>query len=136
MIGVDTSIFIYQVEMLPKYLPLTDELFVWLGKSGNSGVTSAITMTELLVPGYREGDRSRIDNFYSLLTTCPSLAWHPVTVEVADLGAQFRATYKLKTPDALQAATAVDSGASGFVTNDPIFKRIDHIETAILDELL
>lgn len=122
--------------MHPSYLQLTDELFSWLARSGNMAVTSTICMTELLVPGYREGNRPRIDSFYSLLITCPNLVWSPATITVADLAAQLRAAHRLKTPDALQAATAMDSGASGFITNDPVFKRVEQFETAVLDDLL
>ncbi len=99
-------------------------------------MTSAISMTELLVPGYREADQTRVDNFYLLLTTFPGLTWCPATVRIADMAAQFRATHRMKTPDALQAATAVDARAMGFVTNDPVFKRVAQFETIVLDDLL
>jgi predicted nucleic acid-binding protein len=93
-------------------------------------------MSELLVPGYKEGDRKRVDNFYALLTIYPQLTWFPANLLVADRAALFRAEHRLKTPDALQAATAVECGANGFVTNDPVFKRVAQFETLVLDEVL
>jgi predicted nucleic acid-binding protein len=122
--------------MHPKYLPLTEQLVSWLAKSGNTAVTSTLSLTELLVPGYREGNQLRVDAFYSLATTYPNLNWCPVTMEVADVAAQFRAKHGMKTPDAIQAATAVVNGASAFVTNDMAFKRFKQLEVAILDDLL
>jgi len=65
-IALDTSIFIYQLEANPKYLALTDAVFSWVERSGHEAVTSTITMTELLVPSYREGDEQRVDEFYGL----------------------------------------------------------------------
>jgi predicted nucleic acid-binding protein len=47
-----------------------------------------------------------------------------------------RAVHRLRTPDALQAATAVHASAGGLVTNDPVFKRIPHFESIVLDEFL
>jgi predicted nucleic acid-binding protein len=42
----------------------------------------------------------------------------------------------MRTPDALLAATALESEATGFVTNDAIFKRVSDFETLVLEELL
>jgi predicted nucleic acid-binding protein len=92
-------------------------------------------MTELLVQPYREGGMSRIKAFYSLLTTYPNLDWIAPDLATADLAAQIRARNRLRTPDALLAATAANAGATGLITNDPIFTRIANFETLVLDQL-
>jgi predicted nucleic acid-binding protein len=84
-------------------------------------VTSTITMLELLVQPYRHSDIDRVNRFYALLSTFPHLEWVAPTLRVADVGAQLRADYNLRTPDALQAATALTNGATGFVSNDSSF---------------
>lgn len=53
-----------------------------------------------------------------------------------DLGARLRAEHNLKTPDALQAATAFPSSATGLISNDPVFQRLENLEIAILDDFL
>lgn len=93
-------------------------------------------MTELLVPSYREEDEHRVDEFYGLLSTYPNLRWVAPDLETADLAARLRAVYRLRTPDALQAATAIQAHATGFVTNDPVFARIKAFKTAVLDQFL
>ena len=93
-------------------------------------------MTELLVPSYRDNDEHRIDEFYGLLSTYPNLRWIAPDLETADLAARLRAAYRLRTPDALQAATAIQANATGFITNDPVFARIEELETVVLDRLL
>jgi predicted nucleic acid-binding protein len=135
-IALDTSIFIYQLEGNPKYLALADSVFAWVERAGHAAVTSTITMTELLVPSYREGDENKVDEFYGLLSTYPNLRWISPDLEVADLAARLRAAYRLRTPDALQAATAQREGATGFVTNDPVFARMKEFETVVLDQFL
>jgi predicted nucleic acid-binding protein len=135
-IALDTSIFIYQLEANPRYLPLADSVLAWVERAGHEAVTSTITMTELLVPSYRDNDEHRIDEFYGLLSTYPNLRWIAPDLETADLAARLRAAYRLRTPDALQAATAIQANATGFITNDPVFARIEELETVVLDRLL
>ena len=93
-------------------------------------------MLELLVHPYRENDQERIDGFYALLSTYPHLEWITTTLDIADCATQLRAQYNLKTPDAIQAATALTSKATGLISNDPAFGRVSDLETIILDELL
>ena len=135
-IALDTSVFIYQLEANARYLALTDSVFSWVERTGHEAVTSTITMTELLVPSYRSNDEHRVDTFYGLLSTYPNLQWIAPDLETADLAAKLRAGYRLRTPDALQAATALRAKATGLITNDPIFARVGELETAILDRFL
>jgi predicted nucleic acid-binding protein len=111
-------------------------VFDWLEDTANTGITSTITVTKLLVQPYRDTDEARVNLYYGLLSTYPNLVWVAPDLEVADLAARLRAAYRLKTPDALQAATAVRSNATGFVTNDPHFQRIKVFEALVLDDLL
>ncbi|MBI2267044.1 MAG: PIN domain-containing protein [Armatimonadetes bacterium] len=135
-IGLDTSIFIYEVGANPKYLSLTSYVFGWLEQREASGVTSTLTMLELLVQPYRLSDIDSVNKFYALLSTYPNLAWIEPTLEIADLGAKLRAENNLRTPDAIQAATALACRATGFLTNDPVFQGLGGLEVAILDKLL
>lgn len=131
-----TSVFIYQVEANARYLALTDHIFTWIERPGGRAVTSTITMTELLVQPYRAADQQQADEFYVLLSTYPNLEWIATNLEIADRAAQLRALHGLRTPDALHAATAIHAGATGFVTNDPVFERVKTFETLLLDKLL
>jgi predicted nucleic acid-binding protein len=135
-IALDTSIFIYHLEANPKYLAYTDPIFSWLERSGSKAITSTITMTELLVLPYRDDDEQRANDFYGLLSTYPNLDWIAPNLEIAELAAQIRALHRLQTPDALQAATAVHSQATGLITNDAVFERVEGFQTLALDELL
>jgi predicted nucleic acid-binding protein len=135
-IALDTSIFIYHLEPNPKYLACTDPIFSWLERSESMAITSTITMTELLVQPYRDSDQQRADEFYGLLSTYPNLEWIAPNLEIADLAARIRALHRLRTPDALQAATAIHAQATGLITNDPVFERVEGFETLVLDHLL
>jgi len=93
-------------------------------------------MTELLVQPYRSSDQQLVDEFYGLLSTFPNLDWIAPSLEIADIAARLRALHGLRTPDALQSATAVNSHATGLVTNDAVFQRVQGFETLVLDQVL
>ena len=136
LIALDTSVFIYQIEGNARYLPFTDHVFSWLERPDGQGVTSTVTMTELLVQPYRAFDEQRVDEFYGLPSTFPNLQWVAPNLEIADLAARFRALHHLRTPAALQAATAAHTRATGLITNDAVFERLEAFETLVLDQLL
>ena len=59
----------------------------------------------------------------------------PITVESAELAAELRARYSLRTPDALQVATALVRRCEVFLTNDTRLKRVAEIRVLTLDDL-
>jgi predicted nucleic acid-binding protein len=134
-IALDTSIFIYYLEANPSYVELAGEVFTWLERSPHTAVTSSLTMTELLVQPYRAGNEALVNQYYGLLSLFPNLDWAAPDLAIADTAAQIRAYHRLRTPDALQAATAVCRGATAILTNDPEFARVPAIEVGILDRL-
>ncbi|MCH6544820.1 MAG: PIN domain-containing protein [Deltaproteobacteria bacterium] len=93
-------------------------------------------MLKLLVQPYRFSDIERVNQFYSLLSTYPHLEWIAPSLEIADLAARLRAESSLRTPDAVQAATAFASHATGFISHDATFQRLTGLEVIILDQLL
>jgi predicted nucleic acid-binding protein len=133
-IGIDTNIFIYQLEATPKYLPLTDCVFSWLEFTDSAAVTSTVAMIEVLVKPYRESAIATVDKCRALLSIYPNLAWISPGLALADLAAEIRATHRLRTPDAIQTATALQGRATAIVTNDPIFRRVVDLDVLVLDD--
>lgn len=64
------------------------------------------------------------------------LTTYEILHEVSELSADLRARYNIKTPDAIQIATAVIYGAKVFLTNDPALKKVLDIKTLVLDDLV
>jgi predicted nucleic acid-binding protein len=119
-----------------RYLPFTEYVFQWLERPAFQGITSTITMTELLVQPYRAFEEDRANQLLALLFTIPNLNWVAPSLEIAERAARIRAVHRLRTPDALQAATAIQAQATGVITNDQIFERVEGLETLVLDRLL
>ncbi len=135
-VAIDTSVFIYHVQADPRYAPATDRIFAWLERPSSSAVTSCISMTELLVEPIRAEDEKRVGEFFALLTRYPHLEWVPASLQITALAARFRSEHRLRTPDALQAATAVYASATGLITNDAVFRRLNEFQVLLLDDVL
>jgi predicted nucleic acid-binding protein len=135
-IALDTNVFIYHLEEITRYLPLTDLIFSWLDQPDSVAITSTLTMTELLVQPFRDRDEDKAELFYGLLSTYPNLLWIAPDLEAANLAARYRADHRLKAIDAVHAATAVQASATGLITNDAVLARVAGIEVLVLETLL
>ena len=117
-------------------MELTDPIFRWVQGEGAEGCTSTLTLTELLVQPYRHCDQQRVDEFFALITAYPNLTWIPPDLSIAAVAARIRAAHRLRTPDAVQAATALHVGATGLISNDAAFAKWSSVEVLLLDHLL
>jgi len=114
---------------------MAGEVFGWLERSQNTAVTSTLTLTELLVHPYRTSNEAMVNQYYGLLSLFPNLEWIVTDLAIADTAARIRARHRLRTPDALQVATAIRSGASGLLTNDSGIACVEETEVGVLDQL-
>ncbi|KAF0145829.1 MAG: PilT-like protein [Nitrospirae bacterium] len=131
---LDTSPFIYFVEKHPRYYTFCESIFGNIETGYIEASTSTLTLLEILVQPYKLKRDDLVIKFYSLLTTYPHLAWIRLTLDISDLAAKLRAEHNLKTPDAIQIASAISHGATGFICNDGVFKRIKDIECLVIDD--
>lgn len=133
-LALDTSIFIYFIEKNPRYHGLCETIFEAIETGNIKASTSTLSLLEILVQPYREKLDDLVLKFYALLTTYPNLDWVDFNLKIADIGARLRADYRLRTPDAIQLASAISSGATGLICNDAAFKKVKEIECLILDD--
>ena len=133
-IGLDTNILIYFVQDHPRYTDWCDSFFHRIQAGETAAVTSTVSLLEALVQPYRLQNDCLVQKFYALLSTYPGLVWSPVSLEIADRAAELRARYNLSTPDAIQIATALDAGATGFIGNDKGLKKVQELECLALDD--
>jgi len=136
VVGLDTSIFIYHLEDHPRYAPVTEIIFHALEEGRNRGITSFLTLMEILVKPKVEGLLEVARDYEYYLTTFPNLTLIPFELEIARKASDLRAVSKIKTPDAIQLATTLHHGATGFLTNDRMFEKVSVLEIAILDKVM
>ena len=81
-------------------------------------VTSAITLTEICTMPYRKGSPAIAARYREYFTNSEKLFLREVDALVAEEAARLRAKFSLRTPDALQIATAHIVGADVILTNN------------------
>jgi predicted nucleic acid-binding protein len=135
LVAFDSAPLIYYVEEHPDYVVVADELFDAIDRGLAHGTTSVLTLLEVLVVPVREGQHDLADQYRQLLMTAEGVALHVIDEDVCERAAQLRAKYGwLRTPDALQVATAIEHGAEVIVTNDDRWRRLTEIEVVILKD--
>lgn len=122
---VDTAPFIY---LLEAHLQFADQ-FTGLFEAADAGnlhiALSTITLAEVLTGPFKAGQTALAKRFEKALSHYTLVSVSP---QVAALAAQLRAQYRLKLPDAIQLATALDIGATAFVTHDRDFSQVTGID--------
>ena len=136
IIGLDTMVFIYHFEKNQIYSPLTFSIFESLEKGDFKGITSILTLLEILVKPKKENDSLLVERYKLLLETFPNLQVHEINENIADIASSLRANYNINTPDAIQIATSLDAKADIFITNDVNLKKISEIKVLLLSEML
>src|SRR5688572_5191634 len=134
-IFLDTAPLIYFIEGNSEYQEVLSTLFQLNDEGSFSFITSAITLIEVMVKPLKEGKIEVAKQYKDILTTAPGIEVFDVTSSISMVAAQLRADFNIKTPDAIQLATAIEGGADYFLTNDNKLKTIGKIEVVMLNEL-
>ncbi|MGH2515242.1 MAG: type II toxin-antitoxin system VapC family toxin, partial [Ktedonobacterales bacterium] len=107
VVGLDTAPLIYFIEANPTYVSLVRPFFQALDRGELSVITSTVTLGEVLVHPLRKGDAPLVQRYHDVLLGSGSLIMKQVISDIAEEAARLRAVYNLRTPDAIQLATAI-----------------------------
>ncbi len=134
-LGLDTAVFIYHLEQHPRYFPLTRTLLAGVETGRWTACTSVVTLMELTVRPWQLNRPETAEQYEAALAHFPNLRLVDVNRKVARQAAQLRARFRLRPADAIQAATALVSGATLLVTNDRGLARLSPLLAVLmLDE--
>lgn len=122
--ALDTVMLIYFLERHPYFYRHAKVLFQRIEAGKLSAVFSSLVFAELLVPAFRSGEKQRAERIVRILSNFPNLKVIPLSTEISTTAARLRAVHGFRTPDAIHAATALESGAMGFITNDKAFLKM------------
>ena len=122
---VDTAPFIYVLESHPQFADKFIGLFEAAVEGSLTIALSAITLAEVLSGPFKAGQTALAKRYEKSLSHYNVIS---VSTPIAALAAQLRAQYRLKLPDAIQLATALDIGAAAFVTHDRDFSHVTGID--------
>jgi predicted nucleic acid-binding protein len=134
-LACDTAPIIYFIEAHPQYDPLVANVFQRIANGAITGLTSALTLTEVLIQPLRQGNAILQREYRDLLLHSANFQTLAITPGIAERGAELRARYNLRTPDALQVATSLIAGCEAFLTNDRGLQRVTEVRVLVLDDL-
>ena len=135
LVYMDANPIIYTVEKHPVYGPLLEPLWRAAQAKTMEVVSSELALLETLVRPLKSGD-IQLQRDYEKALLGTDLRLLPITQAILREAARLRATTKLRTPDALHAATSQFASCGLFVTNDVGFRGVPGLPVVILDDLL
>ena len=135
IVGLDTAPLIYFIEESPVYLPIVQPLFEALERGTLRAATSVLTLLEVLVHPLRQRNPQLAEQYREILLNARGIMTLPLTPDIAESAARLRAEYTLRTPDAIQLATAVHAGAAAFLTGDARLPILPNLRRLLLDDL-
>ncbi len=135
IIFVDTSPFIYFFENHPDYLPAMQTFFDQVYSCNAQVITSIITYIEITTHPVRQGNRPLARKYREYFSYSDNLTLLPLDMSIADEVVHLRATYGLRTPDAIQLGTALAAGADYVLTNDRKWNQVEDLEIIQIGDL-
>lgn len=121
-VAFDTSALIDFVEEDPRSIAVMRQVFQRIAAGDLAPCGSVLLLTKALVAGPANSDAGHTAEDYRAALAPFELA--PVTHEIADLAAELRQSFGLKSMDALHAASAAQDGCDALLTADGDFKRL------------
>jgi len=134
---VDTNILIYLFEGFLEYRHLIQEIANCVDNDEIILLTGEITIAEIMVMPFKKNDSRLINLYTTALNDTDFIRLIPTTQNIYLKTAFLRATFKsMKTPDAIQVASAIEGEADIFITNDKGIKTPSEIEKIVLQDYL
>lgn len=131
LIGLDTNIFIYYFEENIGFGLQAKAIFESLSEKKSRGVTSIITLIELLSLPASEKD---IEALKMNFLETPNLIIRDVNQTIGIDAARIRRKYSFCIPDSIQLATCLYQNANMFITNDERLKSFKEIPIILLNK--
>ena len=135
---LDTCCFIYLLEAdhYPEQSRPVRLILESIQQNKLSGLTSPVTLTEIMTLPKRLGREDIAYSYKSFLVNFPNLTIPPIDISIADRAASIRGAFGFSTPDAIQMATATHYEADAFVTFDKEIGRASMLMPVINPDLL
>jgi len=124
LILVDTAPFIDHLHNDARYGGRFTGLFEQAAAGRLRIALSTVTLAEVLTGPYGHGRDALGKQLEAALC---EFDVHPLSVSIAVEAARLRARYRLRLPDAIQLATALEIGAWGLVTHDRDFSAVQDV---------
>jgi predicted nucleic acid-binding protein len=118
---MDSAPIIYFLEEHPKFAGVFSSVFARHAAGDLRFAVTTITIAEVLTGPLQSDNEGLAERYRAILES-----WHVVdlTAALVENAARLRASFRLKLPDAVQAASAFAINADALVTHDRDFSRL------------
>jgi predicted nucleic acid-binding protein len=128
LITLDTAPIIYYLQDHPVFAAKFDPLFEAAAAGKIHIVISSITLAEVLCGPLATGNELLASQYRAVLSGSPGWQVLPVDEELAVSAARLRSRYKIRLPDAIQVATAIQTRSYALVTHDRALRKIRDVK--------
>ncbi len=132
VIALDTGPWIYWIEQDRRFLPSLAPLMEEIARREVAAVTSVLALLEAQTGAFRKRDEILARRYAEVFSNIEGVFLMEVTVSIASRAARLRAVHNMRTPAAIHLATALEAGASAFVTTDRRLARVREIPVRVL----
>ncbi len=132
-ISLDTNIFISINNKEPDSTSC-ELILTTIEKSNWQCWISVITISEMLVGYYNQKSFSQAEQFLLLIQKKYNI--QPISLYIAQLGAEFRSKFKLKLPDALILASSVYNKVDVVISNDIFMQEMFPIQVVSVGKFI
>jgi len=126
-VAVDSAPIIYFLEDHARFAPHFAPVFGAADAGRASILVSAVTIAEVLAGPISKGRDAETSRLRAALTGSPNWTVVPLDAELAEDAARLRFRYRLRLPDAIQVATAIQGRVDLFVTHDRRLRRVKEL---------
>jgi len=133
---IDTAPLVYFIEEHEKYLDILSDTFSKIDSGEKTGITSIVTLIEVLVKPLKDNNQKLVNEYQSILTASRNILLVDITQNIGKKAAELRAKYNILLPDAIQIAVGIMNDADIFLTNDELLKKVTEINVVVLEEII
>lgn len=121
LVLIDSAPIIYTLEANAEFAARFAPLFQRHAQAEIVFAVTTVTIAEVLTGPLKAGEEALAKRYRAVFE-----AWQVVELscDIAESAARLRATYSLKLPDAIQAASALAINADALVTHDRDFSKV------------
>ena len=133
-VGLDTNVIIYFLEDVVPYRELAGQVLQMMDRGLIVGSVSTVVEAEVLVKPLRDRNRRAQETIELFFRNSPNLVMRGVDRTVARRAASVRASSRLRLPDAIVVATAIEERCDVLIGNDrDMYRDVSHIPYLHLD---
>jgi predicted nucleic acid-binding protein len=123
---IDTNPIIYWFENSPRAVPF-ESVFADVHAGRIAALVTPITVAEVVSGPLRAGKEALAERYRQAMTASEGFSVRDINADVAMLAARLRLRHALKLPDAIQLATAVQSGCFALISRDRDFRNVTDV---------